>query len=82
MRDSTEKIIFIAIVVAIVILIGLFLYYSLDEELNAKGTITDKFILPNVRGFPKYYFVIDDKKDILVSEETYYEYDVGKYYPQ
>jgi len=80
------EILAIGAIVVVIIIVGYLVVSGISDMIHAEGVITDKFILPNVGGYPMYYFVIADEdgfeKDILVSEDTYYNYDIGKYYPQ
>lgn len=66
--------------VTIVSIFGYFLVTDIIDASCGEGIVTDKFILPNFRGTPEYYFVLDNESDITTSESNYYKYDIGDYY--
>lgn len=64
-----------------VALIGIVICITLGIQLIGEGEVTDKFITSNIAGFPKYYLVLNDEKDIEVNEQNYYKYEIGDEYP-
>ena len=76
-----KKELLIVIVIAIVIsIVGVAFYTAITASWCQEGEVTDKYILPNAAGFPRYYLVLSDELDISVSEKTYYEYGIGDMY--
>ena len=63
----------------ILVLFGILIVDTLSDF--GEGEVTDKYILPHFSGRPTYYLVLNDEKDIVVDEETYYKYDIGDEYP-
>lgn len=70
----------VVIIVGFVCIFGYIMISSVVENACREGTVTDKYILPNFKGNPKYYLVLDDEFDKAVSERDYYKHEVGDYF--
>lgn len=78
-QDTTFTMILICLIIILMYLIFTSDFLKISEQIDPKGLITDKFILSD-RGWPNYFFILDNKTQREVTVQTYYKYEKGEYY--